>query len=316
VDNTPVKFDIIGFDACLMAMYEVAAALHPYARYLLASQLLEPGHGWDYNSLGDITIASTVSPGSGAPTAIDVGTVFINGYMNEGREEASSGLTLALVDLTTYPQFISAVTNAANQLTTLLRNNASEQGPVGALGQRVWAAQGDLVMCTRLQALGAWHSFRQPPGRFRDCGSMHACMSMSMVVLMYALLRRLLPGGVSDELFAGLLQQLPHNRSRTTGVPPDAHHQTLCSKLLSLMLLPTYPLTPGQAIRILQQRALLDQIAGADDNCDLGSALNRLRSIMSAGSSRNLLSSAFTNYTSLIKAFRRDGELSDVSGGI
>lgn len=40
-------FDILGFDACLMATYEVAKAMSPFADYLLASQELEPTHGWD-----------------------------------------------------------------------------------------------------------------------------------------------------------------------------------------------------------------------------------------------------------------------------
>src|SRR5690606_34862583 len=40
------KLDLLGFDACLMATYEVASTLAPVARRLLASQELEPGHGW------------------------------------------------------------------------------------------------------------------------------------------------------------------------------------------------------------------------------------------------------------------------------
>ena len=45
------RLDLLGFDACLMATYEVASALAPYADHLLASEELEPGHGWDYRSL-------------------------------------------------------------------------------------------------------------------------------------------------------------------------------------------------------------------------------------------------------------------------
>ncbi len=44
------KFAFIGFDACLMANVEVATAIFPYADYLIASQELEPGEGWDYSS--------------------------------------------------------------------------------------------------------------------------------------------------------------------------------------------------------------------------------------------------------------------------
>ena len=42
------KMGFIGFDACLMGSYEVAAALEPYAEYMVASEETEPGSGWDY----------------------------------------------------------------------------------------------------------------------------------------------------------------------------------------------------------------------------------------------------------------------------
>lgn len=48
LQNTNVKFDIIGFDACLMATVETAYALEPFADYLLASEEYEPGNGWFY----------------------------------------------------------------------------------------------------------------------------------------------------------------------------------------------------------------------------------------------------------------------------
>lgn len=42
------KYAFIGFDACLMATLETASVLSPYADYMIASQELEPGGGWDY----------------------------------------------------------------------------------------------------------------------------------------------------------------------------------------------------------------------------------------------------------------------------
>ena len=42
------KFDLIGFDACLMSMIEVALALEPYADLMVASQDVERGTGWNY----------------------------------------------------------------------------------------------------------------------------------------------------------------------------------------------------------------------------------------------------------------------------
>ena len=42
-------FDAIGFDACLMANTEVAHALYGYAKYLFASEEVEPDLGWTYD---------------------------------------------------------------------------------------------------------------------------------------------------------------------------------------------------------------------------------------------------------------------------
>ncbi len=41
-------FDLIGFDACLMSMIEIATTISPYATYLVASQEVELGWGWNY----------------------------------------------------------------------------------------------------------------------------------------------------------------------------------------------------------------------------------------------------------------------------
>ena len=49
------KFEIIGFDACLMGSIEVGTALSDYGRFFIGSEEIEPGEGWDYGFLGDIT---------------------------------------------------------------------------------------------------------------------------------------------------------------------------------------------------------------------------------------------------------------------
>lgn len=43
-----LDLDFIGFDACLMATIETATVFAPYADYMIASQELEPGNGWNY----------------------------------------------------------------------------------------------------------------------------------------------------------------------------------------------------------------------------------------------------------------------------
>lgn len=45
------KLEFLGIDACLMATVEMAVVAQPYAKYLVASQDLEPGDGWNYTFL-------------------------------------------------------------------------------------------------------------------------------------------------------------------------------------------------------------------------------------------------------------------------
>jgi Clostripain family len=47
-NQNDLNLDFIGFDACLMANIETATVLAPYAEYMVASQELEPGKGWNY----------------------------------------------------------------------------------------------------------------------------------------------------------------------------------------------------------------------------------------------------------------------------
>ncbi len=62
-----MKFDFIGYDACLMATVENALMLSDYADYLIASEESEPGIGWYYTNwltaLGKNTSMSTLEIG-------------------------------------------------------------------------------------------------------------------------------------------------------------------------------------------------------------------------------------------------------------
>jgi len=43
-----VKIDVLGFDACLMGMFEIVYQLRHQAEVIVGSQYLEPASGWDY----------------------------------------------------------------------------------------------------------------------------------------------------------------------------------------------------------------------------------------------------------------------------
>lgn len=49
-DANVERLDLIGFDACLMSQIEIASAVAPYARYMVASEEYEHGIGWAYSS--------------------------------------------------------------------------------------------------------------------------------------------------------------------------------------------------------------------------------------------------------------------------
>ena len=46
-----VKIDVLGFDACLMGMFEIAYQLRNNAEVMVGSQHLEPAEGWDYQKV-------------------------------------------------------------------------------------------------------------------------------------------------------------------------------------------------------------------------------------------------------------------------
>src|SRR3546814_6103863 len=91
------KLDLLGFDACLMATYEVASVLAPHADRMLASQELEPGHGWNYASLQ--VIADDPSIG------VDpLGSELIDGFEAQATEQATGdSITIPPPDPPTVP---------------------------------------------------------------------------------------------------------------------------------------------------------------------------------------------------------------------
>lgn len=114
------KFDLLGFDACLMATYEVASELAPYADRLLASQELEPGHGWDYGALQLLND----SPDTDVDT---LGSALIDGFEAQAKaQDTSTEITLSLVDLTE----MGVVDAAMNEFTTALTARAAALGPI------------------------------------------------------------------------------------------------------------------------------------------------------------------------------------------
>ena len=67
---SPVDFDVLGFDACLMATVEVMHSVGQYVDYFVASEETEGFDGWDYTDLFNDILASGVSSPSQFAAAI------------------------------------------------------------------------------------------------------------------------------------------------------------------------------------------------------------------------------------------------------
>lgn len=94
--STLNKFELVGFDACLMATVETAFSIKPYARYLAASEELEPGAGWDYTG---ILRQLTSHPNSMDGAAL--GKVIADTFKKkiDDSTESGFGLTFSVTDL-------------------------------------------------------------------------------------------------------------------------------------------------------------------------------------------------------------------------
>ena len=97
-------FEIAGFDACLMATVEVAASLVSSSNYMVASEDLEPGSGWDYAAFLGYVSANP------AATGVMIGTKIADSYKSKQEKEASgsAAITLSVTDLSKMPAVIGA----------------------------------------------------------------------------------------------------------------------------------------------------------------------------------------------------------------
>ena len=92
--NAGVKFDFIGFDACLMATVETALMLDEYADYMIASEETEPGIGWYYTNWLTKLSANTSMP------TLEIGKNIVDDFVTTCASQCrGQSATLSVVDL-------------------------------------------------------------------------------------------------------------------------------------------------------------------------------------------------------------------------
>ena len=110
-----VKFDFVGFDACLMATAETALMLAEHADYLIASEETEPGVGWYYT---DWLTALGKNPSM--PT-IEIGRNIVDSFVETCAQKCRGQLTtLSVIDLAeleaTLPQALADFSRSTSRM--------------------------------------------------------------------------------------------------------------------------------------------------------------------------------------------------------
>ena len=95
--NRANRLEWLAFDACLMASLEVAALMAPYARFMVASEEVLPGKGFDYGFLGDASRGSL--RGDDVSRAIIDRTYDMYASVGENDPYLNHAVTLSLLDL-------------------------------------------------------------------------------------------------------------------------------------------------------------------------------------------------------------------------
>ncbi|MCR5746887.1 MAG: hypothetical protein K6G03_04195, partial [Lachnospiraceae bacterium] len=113
-----MKYDFIGFDACLMATIETDLMASEYADYLIASEETEPGVGWYYTNW-----LTALSKDTSMPT-IEIGKNIADDFVDVcARNCYGQKTTLSIVDLAELSQTVGDEFKAFSQSTTELIKN-------------------------------------------------------------------------------------------------------------------------------------------------------------------------------------------------
>ena len=127
-------FELVGFDACLMATYDVANMLHGIARYMVASEEVEPGNGWEYT--GWVGALGSNPAMGGAALGQVICDSYMEGCTEYGTEEEA---TLSVIDLAQVPALRSAYENFG--LEALRHAGANPRGFFASFGREAKQAE-------------------------------------------------------------------------------------------------------------------------------------------------------------------------------
>ena len=119
VSESGVHLDVINFDACLMAMYEVAYEFNGLTDYMVFSEEVEPGDGDPYDTiLQDLVEDPNMTP---SELATMITTKYMEFYQSDGRNK----VTKSVVDMTKTVQ----LHNQISELAQLMNDTMDSERP-------------------------------------------------------------------------------------------------------------------------------------------------------------------------------------------
>jgi len=120
----------LGFDSCLMATVEMALVAEPYAKYLIASEDLEPGDGWDYVFLN---LFNRYPHADG----YTVGREIVDTFMDFFGSDSDEILTLSVTDLSKVYPVAEAMGKLMTQASgTIINDYSMRRNAFSALATR------------------------------------------------------------------------------------------------------------------------------------------------------------------------------------
>lgn len=108
------KLEWVGYDACLMAVQDIAETNSDYFNYMVASEESEAGYGWDYDTWVDDLYSKK--------TTTTILKAIVDGFIsdNGGASSSSGDQTLSYLNLSYASAYKTAWENMASQLNSVV----------------------------------------------------------------------------------------------------------------------------------------------------------------------------------------------------
>ncbi len=126
------RFELFGFDACLMAQIEVFGSFYPFTNYIVASEEVIPAYGWAYAAwLASLVQDPSMDGSDLAQTIVStyiVGDIYLTGgrFTTEQIAEEETTTTLSAVESARVPDMIDAMNRLIAAMADIDQSLVSE----------------------------------------------------------------------------------------------------------------------------------------------------------------------------------------------